>query len=202
MKPSIWPRCGLAAILCAGFAGDAFAAKHELPPGCADARGEPRASLRIVNKTSHPVYVRINYDDQGAVAANSSRSFQWILDIGPNTIYYGKHRGTNRSIRLRVNNRGPRTCRDVRILTYADETAGGKSERINRPTLQGAAVDWCVSWATNCGKGGADQYCRSRGYASAADWSVLRPGRTWVIGSNRHCVGQHCQGFAHVTCRR
>jgi hypothetical protein len=193
----------VAAVLATVAAGNADAAKHDYPPGCREGGGErPRASLRIVNKTSHTVYIKINGTERGSVDAKSARSLTWVLSVGRNSIEYGAQRATNRSTTLVVINHGPRTCREVRTLNYADETAGGKSERINHPTLQGAAVDWCASWATNCGKGGADQYCKSKGYASAVDWSVFRPGKTWVIGSNRHCASPNCQGFKHVTCRR
>lgn len=202
MNLAIVRMCGVAAVLATAAAGNAFAAKHDYPPGCRDRNDQPRASLRIVNKTSHAVYVRVGSVDRGTVEANSARSFTWALSLGSNLVDYGRQRATNRSVTLTVINRGARTCREVRTLNYADETAGGKGERINSPTLQGAAVDWCASWAANCGKGGADQYCKSRGYASAADWSVFRPGKTWVIGSNRHCVSKNCQGFKHVTCRR
>lgn len=79
---------------------------------------------------------------------------------------------------------------------------GSQGVRIDHPRIRGISVDWCTHWGTNCGKGGADLYCRSIGYAGAADWSTFRPGRTWVIGSNQQCVGDFCVGFQHVTCVR
>jgi len=82
------------------------------------------------------------------------------------------------------------------------QPGGGQRVRINHPRIQGAIVDWCASWATNCGAGGAHQYCRSIGYSSAADWSTFTPGRTWVMGSNRYCQAPNCAGFQHVTCVR
>jgi hypothetical protein len=137
---------GLAAILAAAFAAEALAAKHDFPPGCREPGGaNPRASLRIVNKTSHTVYYRLSLVQTGSVEANSARSLTWVLQIGRNYITYGAQRATNRSITLVVVNRGAQTCREVRTLNYADETAGGKGERINRPTLKGAAVDWCAT---------------------------------------------------------
>lgn len=201
--------CVFAAAVAALVGGNAFAEDparnlRNYPAGCAIESGgriEPRASLRVVNRTSHPVYVRLNFNELGSVAANSTRAFTWALKIGRNQIDYGAQRGTNRSTSLVVTNHGPRTCREVRTLNYAEEAAG-HGNRINQPRMHGAIVDWCSHWASNCGKGGADQYCRSRGYSSASDWTLLRPGRTWVMGSNRFCTGPACQGFQHVTCAR
>ena len=72
--------------------------------------------------------------------------------------------------------------------------------RFDHPVMEGAIVDWCSTWATNCGAGGAHLYCQRMGYANAGDWSTYHPGRTWVIGSIRHCVGDFCVGFNHVSC--
>src|SRR6266705_3219562 len=69
--------------------------------------------------------------------------------------------------------------------------------RFNSPTVQGAIVDWCATWATDCGAGGAEQFCQQQGYSRAVDWGTFRPGRTWVIGSNQLCEGEVCVGFSH-----
>lgn len=79
---------------------------------------------------------------------------------------------------------------------------GGRVVRINNPRWRGAIVDHCSTWARNCGRGGADRYCRRRGFRSAVSWSTYRPGRTFVIGSNRYCNGSGCVGFRYVNCRR
>lgn len=73
---------------------------------------------------------------------------------------------------------------------------------INYPRFNGAIVDHCSSWATNCGWGGANRYCRTRGFSRAISWSRYRPGRTYVIGSGRYCNGPGCVGFRQVTCQR
>jgi hypothetical protein len=78
----------------------------------------------------------------------------------------------------------------------------GQGRRFHNPQMNGAIVDWCASWAANCGWGGAHQLCRNYGYARAASWNVYRPGRTWVIGTSQFCDGPNCQGFSQVTCRR
>ena len=68
------------------------------------------------------------------------------------------------------------------------------------PTHRGAIIDWCASWATNCGWAGAHQFCQMRGFARAVRWRTFRPGRTYVIGSGQFCDGNDCQGFLSVDC--
>ena len=82
---------------------------------------------------------------------------------------------------------------------------GGGPARIKtfiRPKWNGHIVDNCVTWATNCGGGGAHNYCRLKGYSRASAWRIFKPGSTYVIGSNRVCRGAFCGGYATVTCAR
>ncbi|MCW5773454.1 MAG: hypothetical protein KIT16_17565 [Rhodospirillaceae bacterium] len=78
----------------------------------------------------------------------------------------------------------------------------GNYHRFNFPRINGAIVDHCASWATNCGWGGAVQYCRMRGFRNVVSFNTYRPGRTWVVGSSQFCNGGNCTGFSQVTCRR
>jgi hypothetical protein len=199
MKRSIVRACGVAVVLATALAANAVAKQHDYPPGCLKG-GLPRANLLVANKTSHLVYINIENADVGSVPPNSTRTWTYSLHPGRNTIRYGAQRGTNRHFYLLVTNNGSATCRTTRTINYTDEDQD-RRERINLPHMRGAAVDWCASWATNCGKGGADQFCQLKGFAGASDWTMYRPGKTWVIGSNRHCTGPNCQGFRYVTCR-
>lgn len=92
------------------------------------------------------------------------------------------------------------------ILFAAATLAGAESAsadmRYHHPRINGAIVDWCTHWATNCGWGGAHQLCRRYGFSRAVSWNAYNPGRTWVIGSHRFCNGGFCRGFSQVTCRR
>jgi hypothetical protein len=82
--------------------------------------------------------------------------------------------------------------------SYQQAVPGGM--RFYNPQQNGAIVDWCATWATNCGAGGANYFCQQRGYSHARSWDVTRPGRTWVIGSGTYCNGSNCTGFSRVTC--
>ena len=86
------------------------------------------------------------------------------------------------------------------MATFLGAAPASAQLRYDNPHAQGAVVDWCASWASNCGWGGAHQYCQRRGHPRALSWNVYRPGRTWVAGSNQYCNGPNCQGFSQVTC--
>jgi hypothetical protein len=83
---------------------------------------------------------------------------------------------------------------------YSAGPAQSGVRRFQPPMANGAVVDQCETWATNCGKGGADRFCQTQGYAAATAWELNRPGRTWVIGSNQFCDGAGCGGFSYIDC--
>jgi hypothetical protein len=69
------------------------------------------------------------------------------------------------------------------------------------PAVNGIPVDWCATFATNCGQGGADQFCQSQGYARASGWTWAYVDQTYVIGSNQVCqVAGSCGALRDVTC--
>jgi len=41
-----------------------------------------------------------------------------------------------------------------------------------KPTYKGYRLDFCREWATDCGKGAADVFCRMKGYSYAESWAV------------------------------
>jgi hypothetical protein len=122
--PGIQHHCCVSGVK-AGSESDAARNPRNYPEGCAvtnnSGQVEPRASLTVVNRSSHPVYVKggQGLEELGSVAPNSSRTWRYFLRVGSNVIGYGAQRGTNRTITLRVTNQGPRTCSAVRTLTYA-----------------------------------------------------------------------------------
>lgn len=79
-------------------------------------------------------------------------------------------------------------------------TAKPRSRTYDRPQVSGLVVDHCETLGRNCGRGGADQLCRSQGFDQASDWQTFPAGRTYVIGSGRACTSGNCTGFASVTC--
>ncbi|OAN84515.1 hypothetical protein A8B78_06555 [Jannaschia sp. EhC01] len=75
------------------------------------------------------------------------------------------------------------------------------SQRFELPRVNGELVDWCVTWATNCGQGGADQFCRRQGFSHASHWERYPGQRTLVLGDNRICASG-CDALRAVTCER
>jgi hypothetical protein len=76
-----------------------------------------------------------------------------------------------------------------------------RAKSFPEPQMNGAAVDWCQSWATNCGQAGADQFCRMQGFERASFWTEVLVDRTFVIGSNQFCQGQRaCGALRKVVC--
>jgi hypothetical protein len=88
------------------------------------------------------------------------------------------------------------------FMLLAAEPAFAEQRRFNLPRVNGLAVDRCSPWAENCGQGGADAFCQQQGYDRAYAWDLYRPGRTWVLGSERRCDGGECQGLRFVDCAR
>ncbi|MGD9636731.1 MAG: hypothetical protein AB7P21_30360 [Lautropia sp.] len=70
----------------------------------------------------------------------------------------------------------------------------------NYPQVYGLSVDNCAVWGTNCGWGGAHQFCQAQGYPGARSFQMYRPGRTYVIGARATCTGSFCVGFSQVVC--
>jgi DNA-binding beta-propeller fold protein YncE len=71
------------------------------------------------------------------------------------------------------------------------------------PTHNGERVDACKTWATDCGQGGADQFCEvkhgGRWYAHSFQ-EEASVGPTRVLGDGRLCNFSGCGGFSEVTC--
>ena len=67
---------------------------------------------------------------------------------------------------------------------------------------KGAIVDNCVTLGTDCGGGGAHNFCRLKGYTRASAWQHKRPGRTYAIESKSFCDGIICVGCQSITCER
>jgi hypothetical protein len=77
----------------------------------------------------------------------------------------------------------------------------------SRPKYGSYRLDWCESWATNCGKPAADRFCR-RHYGSAA--AALTYSKESNIGhvtptltqvDRQLCAESFCGGFLSITCR-
>ena len=72
--------------------------------------------------------------------------------------------------------------------------------RFDHPRNAGMPADWCSFRGLDCGWGGANKFCATRGFDRAVDFSTYRPGVTAVAGTSARCQGPHCVGLRHVVC--
>ena len=68
------------------------------------------------------------------------------------------------------------------------------------PRIHGVPVDWCSTWSTNCGPGGATLFCGMHGFSRAIGWDVIQTPTTYVIGSSRYCNADYCKGYSFIRC--
>jgi hypothetical protein len=64
----------------------------------------------------------------------------------------------------------------------------------------GVTVDYCLSFATDCGMPVADEFCRLQGFSKARgfDWQYMKPTKT--LRSGETCDADYCGGFTSITC--
>lgn len=74
----------------------------------------------------------------------------------------------------------------------------------NYPKIRGYRLDWCRRWATDCGKGAADAFCRLKGYSRAKSWkldpNIGHRSPTYVIETGQICDQSFCGGFKFIVC--
>ncbi len=68
------------------------------------------------------------------------------------------------------------------------------------PRIHDVPVDWCSTYAVNCGPGGATLFCGIHGFKRALGWDVISVPRTYVIGSSRYCQADSCKGYSFIRC--
>ena len=92
--------------------------------------------------------------------------------------------------------------------TYLDQLVPvppGRSAMFNKPMLGDVRLDRCLTWAQNCDKPPADQFCRQKGYSRAVKWSIEHHvPKTKVISTGQICeIGKNspnCGGYGFIEC--
>ncbi len=92
----------------------------------------------------------------------------------------------------------------VIVLVKDSEGNEGQGPLFEKPTHKGYRLDSCRQWATDCGKGAADAFCRTKGYAAAESWEIdndiglVTP--TITIDGGQICDKLFCDGFKYIKC--
>jgi hypothetical protein len=73
-----------------------------------------------------------------------------------------------------------------------------------KPKFQGNRLDWCVNWATGCGKPAADKYCQIKGFNKSINFkkanNIGQSKPTRLIGTGAVCDQGFCDGFKRIRC--
>jgi hypothetical protein len=81
-----------------------------------------------------------------------------------------------------------------------------RTRTIEHPDYAGYHLDWCLTWATDCGRPAARAYCKSRGFKDVVNFRKTDRARsaTKTINGNEVCrTGvnhPHCDGFTWIEC--
>jgi hypothetical protein len=73
--------------------------------------------------------------------------------------------------------------------------------KYTKPMAGKRRLDWCLDWATNCGKPAADFYCKKQGHSTAVDFKIDENiWKTRLLKSGQKCTAPHCDGFKYIEC--
>ena len=81
------------------------------------------------------------------------------------------------------------------------------TKTFTNPRIDGGYhLDWCLTWAENCGAPAARAFCRLKGYDGVTDYkktNAARPVTKTINGGQSCTTGEnhpHCDGFEFIEC--
>jgi hypothetical protein len=93
----------------------------------------------------------------------------------------------------------------VFIAAGSASLAAAKTTSFVKPKWNGDRLDWCVNWAQGCGKAAADAFCKAKGFAKTAGFSIDPDigavQRTRLIATGAVCDQGFCDGFKGIACK-
>jgi hypothetical protein len=82
-----------------------------------------------------------------------------------------------------------------------DEDEESESVTYNKPKVGSRRLDWCLTWATGCGKPAADYFCKKKGHDEATAFKIAEDiGKTRIMKTGQKCSEPMCDGFKFITC--
>ena len=80
-------------------------------------------------------------------------------------------------------------------------TAGGDVTHYVKPMAGNRRLDWCLTWATDCGKPAANFYCKTQGHDKAVSFKIASDiGKTRLLKTGEKCTQPDCDGFKYIDC--
>ncbi|MCA0434032.1 MAG: hypothetical protein LCH46_12305 [Proteobacteria bacterium] len=71
-----------------------------------------------------------------------------------------------------------------------------------KPKAGSRRLDWCLTWATNCGKPAAEYFCKSKGYDKVVKFKIDADiGKTRILKTSQNCTDPSCDGFKEIICQ-
>ncbi len=92
------------------------------------------------------------------------------------------------------------------MVANVSTNATADERTFHNPSAEGYRLDYCSTTGRNCGERIASEWCVTRGYEYATDWTVdsnigdLQP--TVRIDTLSVCRDRQCDGFSAITCGR
>jgi len=143
--------------------------------------------------------------------------YTWAKDCGQRAANaYCQRRGYRRASNFKIDHNVGEPTRligDQAKLCSSDECDSFRYIRCSRPDqrtvrkpkLNGYRLDWCFTWAKNCGRRVANAYCREIGFNRSTNFKIARnvgvPTR--LIGDRaKLCSSDECDSFRHITCTK
>ncbi len=108
-------------------------------------------------------------------------------------------------VSIRTLGRSIGLCAAVVMIALAPAAqAGTEQQVIHNPQYKGHLLDFCASWATDCGMPAAELFCQKIGYDHASAFTKwAHPGQsTRLIGTGQVCDDENCDSFTNVTCTK
>jgi predicted SPOUT superfamily RNA methylase MTH1 len=90
-------------------------------------------------------------------------------------------------------------------LSHQGEASQTAIQTYNNPKYLGYSLDWCKTFARDCGKPAADMFCQKEGHLNALDFAKKKSTvETITVQNHAICNPQHhgCDSFSHIKCKQ
>jgi hypothetical protein len=86
------------------------------------------------------------------------------------------------------------------VLPLKLQATARPGRRFDNPMLSGRPLDHCLSYAANCDKPAADEFCRRNGFQKASGWNVAPVAKTNIPSGQKCDAPSRCDAFISIVC--